>query len=165
MDNSVGRSLRSSQFNLSFEGISEGLATEIGERGVNLSGGQRQRINLARAHHNPRDIILMDDCLSAVDVDTERALIEDLFLHQWKGATRILVTHRLSILPHVDKVIFMEGGEIADHGTFQELLKRSRKFASFVSTLEKEANAKSTPQTSGGGEPSDEGTGDKYVQI
>jgi ABC-type multidrug transport system fused ATPase/permease subunit len=92
--------------------MSEGLDTEIGERGVNLSGGQRQRLSLARSLGLGRDILLLDDCLSAVDVGTEKNLIGDLLTGLWSGKTRLLVTHRLSVLPHCDEVWTLEKGQL-----------------------------------------------------
>lgn len=93
--------------------LTEGsLATEIGERGVNLSGGQRQRVSLARAHFHRRGIVILDDSLSAVDVDTEQKLVQELLLGAWKNATRILVTHRMSVLNYVDKVYLMDRGRL-----------------------------------------------------
>jgi len=108
------------------------LSIEIGEKGVNLSGGQRQRINIARAHYSNRPIILMDDCLSAVDVDTEKHLIENLLSKEWGGATRILVTHRMSVLPHCDRILFMEGGKIRNQGEYQELCETVPRFREFI---------------------------------
>jgi ATP-binding cassette subfamily B multidrug efflux pump len=94
------------------EGMPQGLETEIGERGVNLSGGQRQRVSLARSVWHQRPIVLLDDCLSAVDADTEKRLIERLICGAWKDKTRILVTHRLSILPYADHVFELKDGKL-----------------------------------------------------
>jgi ABC-type multidrug transport system fused ATPase/permease subunit len=107
-------SLRLCQFKMNQENQLFTLETEIGERGVNLSGGQKQRVTLARAHYFDRDIILLDDCLSALDVHTEEKINQTLLNGAWKNKTRILVTHRLSILPECDRVLFMQNGEIVD---------------------------------------------------
>lgn len=93
--------------------MSNGLDTEIGERGVNLSGGQRQRLSIARGISLNRDIVLLDDCLSAVDVATEEELVKGLLMGRWKNKTRLLVTHRLSVLPHCDAVWRLESGKLA----------------------------------------------------
>lgn len=117
-DNEILESLRLAQFDLGREGLEheglkyEDLDTEIGERGVNLSGGQKQRITLARAHYMNRDIILLDDCLSALDVKTEEKINETLLNGAWSGKTRLLITHRLSIIPHCDRVLFMKNGQL-----------------------------------------------------
>lgn len=111
-DTFIGNSLRLAEFDVKTEHMHLGLDTEIGERGVNLSGGQRQRVGLARAHFHGRSFILLDDCLSAVDVDTERKLIANLICGAWGSATRLLVTHRLSILKYADRVLMMENGQL-----------------------------------------------------
>ncbi len=128
----VQTSLKVSQFDPEEEHLSEGLLTEIGERGVNLSGGQRQRIGLARAHFAHRPLIIMDDSLSAVDVDTERKLIDKLLLGDWAHATRLLATHRTAILPHCDRLLFLQDGKIAMQGTYIQLLERSSAFREFI---------------------------------
>lgn len=135
IDPSVTASLHRAQFRLERENVSAGLETEIGERGVNLSGGQRQRVSLARADLVVRPVVLLDDCLSAVDVETENKLIETLISGYWGAKTRILVTHRLSVLEHVDRVVFMRDGRISDQGKFEELLSRSDAFRRFAATV------------------------------
>ncbi|MBI2520287.1 MAG: ABC transporter ATP-binding protein/permease [Bdellovibrio sp.] len=128
----VHDSLRPSQFNPEEEHLHEGLMTEIGERGVNLSGGQRQRIGLARAHFTHRPIIIMDDCLSAVDVDTEKKILHHLLLGDWRLNTRLIATHRTAVLPHCDRILFLQEGKIAMQGTYQHLLAQSPAFRSFI---------------------------------
>jgi ABC-type multidrug transport system fused ATPase/permease subunit len=140
-DDSVVRSLHLAQFRLESEHVSDGLNTEIGERGVNLSGGQRQRVSLARAHHFERPIVLLDDCLSAVDVDTEKQLIRDLIDGAWAKKTRILVTHRLTVLERVDRILFMEDGKIVESGKFDELLVSSARMREFVATVRRSEQA------------------------
>lgn len=134
-DGEVLHSLALAQFRIDGEHLANGLDTEIGERGVNLSGGQRQRVALARAHYMRRPIFLLDDCLSAVDVDTERRLIAELIDGAWHDRTRLLITHRLSVLEKVDRVIFLEQGEIVASGPFEELLKTSQKVRDFVASV------------------------------
>lgn len=139
----IEESLQDAQFRFDRENISTGLNTEIGERGVNLSGGQRQRVGIARARFFDRPLFLLDDCLSAVDVDTERKLLDSLFSGAWKARTRILVTHRLTVLPKTDRILFLKDGRISDQGTFDELMKRSAEFREFAATVaEREAAAK-----------------------
>lgn len=96
----------------------------IGERGVTLSGGQKQRISIARALLKNAPIIILDDCLSAVDAKTEKTIIASLagFL---EGKTSIIITHRIFSLFSFDKIIVMENGRIAATGTHEELLKTS----------------------------------------
>ncbi|MEN9529782.1 MAG: hypothetical protein RI932_1655, partial [Pseudomonadota bacterium] len=104
--------LHLSAFSQDLATMSDGLNTEIGERGVNLSGGQRQRLSLARAMGLGRDILLLDDCLSAVDMATEKSLVNNLILGHWRTKTRLLVTHRLSVLPFCDQIWTLEHGKL-----------------------------------------------------
>jgi ATP-binding cassette subfamily B multidrug efflux pump len=134
-DPKVLNALALAQFRIDGEHLQNGLETDIGERGVNLSGGQRQRVALARAHYLRRPILLLDDCLSAVDVDTERKLISDLIDGAWKDRTRLLITHRLSVLAKVDRVLFIEHGEIIESGRFEDLLATSQKVRDFVASV------------------------------
>lgn len=140
IDAGVLEALRAAQFDPFSEGVADGLAAEIGERGVNLSGGQRQRIGLARAAYLKRPVILLDDALSAVDVETERLLFESLLFGVWKSTTRLMVTHRLSVLDRVDRVLFLKDGRIVDQGTMAELVSRNRDFREFVHTMGTEKN-------------------------
>lgn len=146
------RSLRLAQFDITsqHDALPNGLDTEIGERGTNLSGGQRQRVSLARAHQFDRPVVLLDDCLSAVDVDTENRLIHDLIAGEWRDKTRILVTHRLSVLSHVDRILFMDGGEISDSGTFEELMQRSRKMREMILSSQKSESSQSRRERGAG---------------
>ncbi len=105
--------LQLSAFSQDLAAMNDGLNTEIGERGVNLSGGQRQRLSLARAMGLGRDILLLDDCLSAVDVATEKSLVNNLLLGHWQNKTRLLVTHRHSVLPFCDQVWTLEKGKLS----------------------------------------------------
>ncbi|MES2964393.1 MAG: ABC transporter ATP-binding protein [Bdellovibrionota bacterium] len=136
-DAEVLRALELAQFRVNGEHLSDGLDTEIGERGVNLSGGQRQRIALARAHSLERSILLLDDCLSAVDVDTERHLIEKLIGGAWRDRTRLLVTHRLSVLEKVDRILFVKDGRIKESGPFMEVFARSKDLRDFVASVKR----------------------------
>nr|XP_050024147.1 multidrug resistance-associated protein 1-like [Dermacentor andersoni] len=100
-----------------------GDLTEIGEKGINLSGGQKQRVSLARAAYQRKGLYLFDDPLSAVDAHVGAAIFKDLMGPRGllKGVTRILVTHNLSVLPDVDRIVVMRGGSIVESGTYQEL--------------------------------------------
>lgn len=98
-----------------------GDATEIGEKGINLSGGQKARVCLARAAYARSDIVLLDDPLSAVDAHVGRALVERCLLDPqgpMGGRTRVLVTHQLHVLPHVDRIFVFEAGRVAEQGTY-----------------------------------------------
>lgn len=121
------------------------LETEIGERGVNLSGGQRQRVSLARVDYHEAPILLLDDCFSALDVDTEKKLIRNLFHKAWKGKTRILVTHRLTVLDKVDRIFFLRQGELVATGTWKELMRSSPDFVEFTQTVADKQAPMETP--------------------
>ncbi len=124
-----------------------GLKTEIGEKGVNLSGGQKQRVSLARAALVNPQLVLLDDPLSAVDVETERIICDRLLFGLWKETTKIVVTHRLESLDRFDQVIFLKDGEISAQGKFSEILLNSKEFAEFYSEQAKQKNEKTAAKT------------------
>ncbi|GFY69160.1 multidrug resistance-associated protein 1 [Trichonephila inaurata madagascariensis] len=111
-----------------------GDMTEIGEKGINLSGGQKQRVSLARAVYSDADIYYLDDPLSAVDAHVGKHIFEHVIgpdgLLQKK--TRILVTHRISVLPDVDTIVVLVNGQISEMGSYQELLAKKGAFADFL---------------------------------
>ncbi|MFA7578467.1 MAG: ABC transporter ATP-binding protein, partial [Candidatus Muiribacteriota bacterium] len=104
--------------------LPEGINTVIGERGVSLSGGQRQRLSLARALLLERPLIILDDCLSAVDSETEKNILENLKKH-WKKITTIVVSHRLSAFSTADTILVIDDGQIKEQGTHDELKNNS----------------------------------------
>ena len=97
----------------------------LGERGINLSGGQKQRIALARALIKKPKILLLDDCLSAVDVKTEKEISNNL-QNQLEDITKIIVSQRTSILKNCDRIIVMNNSEIIETGTHNELIKNTQ---------------------------------------
>ena len=97
----------------------------LGERGINLSGGQKQRIALARALIKKPKILLLDDCLSAVDVKTEKEISNNL-QNQLEYITKIIVSQRTSILKNCDRIIVMNNSEIIETGTHNELIKNTQ---------------------------------------
>jgi ATP-binding cassette subfamily B protein len=98
-----------------------GLDTRIGEQGLSLSGGQRQRLALARAVLSRPRILVLDDTLSALDVETE-ALVEEALRHVLRDATGIVVAHRASTVLLADKVALLRDGTITHVGQHHELL-------------------------------------------
>jgi ATP-binding cassette subfamily B multidrug efflux pump len=95
--------------------------TILGERGITLSGGQKQRVSIARAIIKNPEILLLDDCLSAVDTETEEAILNNL-LQVAKGRTTIIVSHRVSSAKNADKIIILDEGRILQQGSHNQLI-------------------------------------------
>ncbi len=117
-----------------------GDETEIGEKGINISGGQKQRVALARALYADRDIVLLDDPLSALDVHVGKKVFEKLILERLKDKLVILVTHNLLLLKHADRIIYVENGKILGEGSQSELMASNAKFREFMNDKNEEAN-------------------------
>jgi len=109
-------------------GFPRGLDTVVGERGVTLSGGQRQRATLARALLGRPPLLILDDSLSSVDADTERAILDALG-DETGGQTMVLISHRLSTLAGMDRIVVLDDGRLVDEGTHDELLARGGLYA------------------------------------
>ncbi|CAK9781035.1 hypothetical protein CC85DRAFT_282605 [Cutaneotrichosporon oleaginosum] len=112
--------------------LEDGDGTEIGEKGITLSGGQKQRVNIARALYYDADIIALDDPLSALDAGVGKQVFFNAILGALSGKTRILVTHALHFLPHVDHIIVLENGRVSETGTYQELKDAEGPFSKLV---------------------------------
>ena len=95
--------------------------TILGERGITLSGGQKQRISIARAIIDEPKILIFDDCLSAVDTETEEKILSNL-KQIMKHSTSIIISHRISSIKHANRILVMDEGQIAEQGTHKELL-------------------------------------------
>lgn len=100
----------------------DGLATVVGERGVTLSGGQRQRVALARALASGRQVLVLDDTMSAVDHATESRILANLRARHLSDRTAIVVTHRLSAARDADRILVLDGGRVTGFGTHAELV-------------------------------------------
>lgn len=109
----------------------EQYETVIGERGMTLSGGQKQRVAMARAFLVDRSILLLDDVFSAVDSQTESRIFEAM-RSNFKGKTVLLITHRLSVLEVMDRVIYMEEGKVVEDGSPEQLKEKNGKYAAMV---------------------------------
>ncbi len=115
-----------------------GLDTIIGERGVSLSGGQKQRLSLARALMRDADILVLDDCLSAVDAHTEKIIVDHLRNYA-KGKTVIMSTHRVAVINQSSKIVVLSDGKIDGVGVHSELLK-SNDFYTWLNNNQVEKN-------------------------
>ncbi len=105
----------------------EQFETIVGERGVTLSGGQKQRISIARAIINKPKLLIFDDCLSAVDSETETLILSNL-KNEMKDKSSIIVSHRISSLKHADVIIYMNGGRIIETGTHDQLMELKKHY-------------------------------------
>lgn len=110
----------------------EGYQTMVGERGVTLSGGQKQRISIARALVKDPGLIVMDDCLNAVDARTEKEILTHLATYL-QHKTAIVITHRIFSLLQFDRIIVMDNGRIAEQGTHEQLLQLQGLYADLYS--------------------------------
>ena len=115
--------------------LPNGLDTTIGEEGLSLSGGQRQRLALARAVAAKPKILVLDDPLSALDVDTE-AMVEEALRTVLSATTSLIVAHRPSTVMLADKVALLEDGKITAFGTHKQLLKASKHYKYVISSLD-----------------------------
>jgi len=122
-DDEIFEAAKNASVHKNIIGFSKGYDTVLGERGITLSGGQKQRVSIARAIiHDPK-ILLFDDCLSAVDTETEEEILNNLFKIS-KEKTTIIVSHRISSAKNADKIIILEDGAIVQQGTHSQLLNQ-----------------------------------------
>jgi ATP-binding cassette subfamily B protein len=109
-------------------GFPQGLETVVGERGIMLSGGQKQRVALARALVRDAPVLLLDDCLSAVDTQTEERILRHL-RQVFRGRTVLLVSHRVSTVQGADSILVLDGGRAVERGRHEELVARGGLYA------------------------------------
>lgn len=114
-----------------------GYNTIVGERGVTLSGGQKQRISIARALIKKPKLLVLDDCLSAVDANTEKQILTH-FRNELADKTAIIITHRIFSLIKFDKIVVLEKGAIAEMGTHDELIDKKGIYFDFYQLQEQE---------------------------
>jgi ATP-binding cassette subfamily B protein len=109
-------------------GFPNGYETLLGERGINISGGQKQRISIARALIKNPDVLILDDCLSAVDTQTEENILNGLKTNQAKSTT-IIIAHRISSIKHAHRILVLEHGKIVEEGSHDFLLQKGGAYA------------------------------------
>jgi ATP-binding cassette subfamily B protein len=121
-DTSVKDALSMSSASKFIEQMEQGYDTIIGERGVGLSGGQKQRISIARALAKQAPILVLDDSTSALDMETEHQIQQEL--NKLTDTTKIIIAHRISAVRNADEIIVLEQGSVAERGTHDELLQK-----------------------------------------
>lgn len=136
----VERAARLSDVHDDIMDFTAGYRTVLGERGVTVSGGQKQRISIARALLKDAAILILDDSVSAVDMKTEKIILENL-LEERKGKTTILIAHRISTVERMDKILFIDEGRVCDVGTHESLCESCTAYRRMVELqrLEEEA--------------------------
>ena len=119
----VWRAADSAKISSSISGFPKKMQTVVGERGVTLSGGQRQRTSLARGFVRDASVLILDDCFSSVDTETEEHILLQLKKLR-RNKTTIIVSHRVSTLRHADRIIYMADGAVKETGSHAELINK-----------------------------------------
>lgn len=123
----VNSSMRAQAHNF-INALSDKYRTIVGERGLGISGGQKQRVSVARAFLKNAPVFVLDDSTSALDVNTERKLLDSI-KENYNEKTVIITAHRLSSVVECDEILYMQDGEIIERGTFEELMALNGNFA------------------------------------
>lgn len=126
-DTDIIKSAQRAQVHENIIGFPDKYETIIGERGITLSGGQKQRISIARAIISEPKMLVFDDCLSAVDSETEHLILEEL-KQVMLGKTSLIVSHRISSIKHADLILYLNKGQIVESGTHEELLAKKGEY-------------------------------------
>ncbi len=127
-DDDVRWAVEVSQLEKDIDGFPKGLETQIGTRGMSISGGQKQRLALARALAGRPRVLILDDCTSALDSQTEAALWRRLD-EVLPGTTVVMITHRPDTLEGVDRIYVMEEGAIVESGNHRALVESAGRYA------------------------------------
>lgn len=122
-DDDVVKAAKNAVVHKNIEKFNQGYETVLGERGITLSGGQKQRVSIARAIINAPQILLLDDCLSAVDTETEEQILNNLKTVS-EGKTTLIVSHRISSAKNADRIIIIENGTVIQEGNHSQLVNQ-----------------------------------------
>jgi ATP-binding cassette subfamily B protein len=136
-DDVVSYSAKLADIDTNIIDFKEQYNTVLGERGVTVSGGQKQRISIARALYKNPKILILDDSVSAVDINTEEIIINNL-MQSRKGKTTILIAHRTTTIKRLDKILVLDEGRVVGFGSYNELLSNSKIFQDIVKLQELE---------------------------
>ncbi|MBK2029366.1 cysteine/glutathione ABC transporter permease/ATP-binding protein CydD [Francisella noatunensis] len=117
----INQALQNTDLNEFISSLANGLDTEVGEQNIGVSGGQAQRLALARAYLKPHDILILDEPTASLDKDSEEKIINSL-KSNWNDKTVIMLTHKLSFLECVDRIVVLADGKIVETGTFEKLV-------------------------------------------
>lgn len=123
-DESIHQAAREADVYDNIMGFPQGFETRLGERGITLSGGQKQRVSIARAIVRNPKILILDDCLSAVDTKTENTILNAL-KRIMKDRTSVIISHRVSSARLADKIIVLDEGQLVESGTHEQLMERN----------------------------------------
>jgi len=118
----VMQAAKDAQVYANIEGFPKGFETRVGERGITLSGGQKQRISIARAIVKEPQVLIFDDCLSAVDTETEEKILQNL-KRIMSGKSTLIISHRVSSVKLCDEILVFEDGQIIERGSHEELMQ------------------------------------------
>jgi len=132
-DEEVRRAAQIAQADAFIAGLPEGYDTLLGQKGVNLSGGQKQRLAIARALLCRPAVLILDDCTSAVDADTEAQIMQALD-EEADRCTRLVVAQRIGAIVSADRILVLDEGAIAAQGTHAELLETSPLYRDIVAS-------------------------------
>lgn len=120
-DEQINQALQNADLKDFIDSLTKGLDTQVGEQNTGVSGGQAQRLALARAYLKPHDILILDEPTASLDKSSEDKIVNSL-ISNWENKTVLMLTHKLSFLECVDKIVVLSDGKIAETGTFKELV-------------------------------------------
>jgi ATP-binding cassette subfamily B protein len=127
-DEELAQAVTTAKLDRDLEIFPQGLDTIVGERGVTLSGGQKQRATLARALLMDPPVLILDDCLSSVDAQTEAEILHGLKA-VLKKKTCLIISHRISAVKEADEILVLDEGQIIERGNHEELVRRGGVYA------------------------------------